>query len=177
MTIRIYKNIHPRIDPSVFIDDMALVVGDVTIKEDSSVWPMCVLRGDVQKITIGERTNIQDGSILHVTSDNRFTPGGVGLSVGSDVTVGHGVILHACTIEDLCLIGMGSTILDKAVVQSRVLVGAGSLVPPGKVLESGFLYKGNPVQKARPLHEKELEYLEFSSQHYVDLKNKHMGLD
>ena len=174
MNVRSYRNIHPRIGKNVYVDDAAVVIGDVTIGDDTSLWPMSVARGDVHKITIGARTNIQDGSVLHVTSDNPFTPGGFPLCIGDDVTVGHGVILHACTIGDLVLIGMGSTVLDGAVVHSRVMIGAGSLVSPGKELESGYLYLGSPAKKIRPLRDKELAYLEFSAQHYVDLKNKHM---
>ena len=176
MTIRSYQNIEPRIGKNVYVDDAAVVIGDVTIGEDASLWPMSVARGDVHRIVIGARTNIQDGSVLHVTSDNEFTPGGFSLHVGDDVTVGHGVVLHACTIENMVLVGMGSTVLDGAVVRSRVMIGAGSLVSPGKELESGYLYLGSPAKKIRPLKEKELAYLEFSAKHYVELKNKHLGI-
>lgn len=175
MAIRTFNKIHPRIAPGAHIDDTALVIGDVTIGADASLWPMVVARGDVQSIVIGARTNIQDGSVLHVTSDNPFTPGGFPLRIGDDVTVGHGVILHACTIEDLALIGMGSTILDGAIVRSRVMIGAGSLVSPGKELKSGYLYLGSPAKQVRPLREQELAYLEFSSRHYVELKNRHQS--
>jgi len=176
MTIRSYQNIQPRIGNNVYIDETALVVGDVTIGDDASLWPMSVARGDVHRIVIGDRTNVQDGSVLHVTSDNEFTPGGFPLHIGDDVTVGHGVILHACTIEDLVLVGMGSTVLDGAVIHSRVMIGAGSLVSPGKELESGYLYLGSPAKKIRSLRDKELAYLEFSARHYVELKNKHLGV-
>ena len=115
MTIRSFQGIEPVIGPDTYIDEAALVVGRVTVGADSSLWPMTVARGDVHSIRIGARTNIQDGSVLHVTQDNEFSPGGFALTVGDDVTVGHGVILHACTIEDLVLIGMGSTVLDGAV--------------------------------------------------------------
>lgn len=175
MTIRIFKGITPTVAATAFIDDSALVVGDVTVGDDSSLWPMVVARGDVHTITIGRRTNIQDGSVLHVTQDNEFSPGGYPLRVGDDVTVGHNVTLHACTIEDMCLIGMGSTVLDGAVIHSRVMVGAGTLVTPGKELESGFLYLGSPAKKIRPLTERELTYLPFSASHYVELKNQHLG--
>jgi carbonic anhydrase/acetyltransferase-like protein (isoleucine patch superfamily) len=175
MTIRSFQNIQPRIGISAYIDESALVIGDVSIGEDSSLWPMSVARGDVHKIVIGARTNVQDGSVLHVTSDNEFTPGGFPLNIGDDVTIGHGVILHACTIEDLVLVGMGSTVLDGVVVHSRVMIGAGSLVSPGKELESGYLYLGSPAKRIRPLKDRELAYLEFSSRHYVELKNKHSG--
>jgi carbonic anhydrase/acetyltransferase-like protein (isoleucine patch superfamily) len=173
MTIRSFAGITPTIAPGAYIDDAAVVIGSVTIGADASLWPMVVARGDVQSITIGERTNIQDGAILHVTSDNAFTPGGFALTIGNDVTVGHGAILHACTIGDLCLIGMGATVLDGAVVPERTMVGAGALVPPGKHLESGYLYVGSPVRQARPLRQSELDYLDFSVRHYVELKNRH----
>ena len=175
MAVRDFNNISPKIAAGVFIDEMAVVIGDVSIGEDSSIWPMVAVRGDVHSISIGRRTNIQDGSVLHVTADNEFNPGGHALVIGDEVTVGHGAILHACTVDDRSLIGMGATILDGAIVKTNVIVAAGTLVPPGKVLESGFLYLGNPVRQARPLKEKEIEYLSFSAQHYVNLKNKHLN--
>ena len=174
MAIRIYQGITPVVPVSAFVDKMALVAGDVTLGEDASLWPMSVARGDVHRIVIGARTNIQDGSVLHVTQPNRFTPDGHPLLIGNDVTVGHRVILHGCTVEDFALIGMGSTVLDGAIVRSRVLLGAGSLVPPGKDLEGGYLWLGSPVKKIRPLTENEMAYFEFSAAHYVALKNKHM---
>jgi len=173
MTVRTYTGITPTIAESAYIDEAAVVIGDVTIGVDASLWPMVVARGDVQSITIGARTNIQDGAVLHVTSDNPFTPGGFALTIGNDVTIGHGAILHACTIGDYSLIGMGATVLDGAKVPDHTMVGAGALVPPGKQLESGYLYVGSPVKQARALKQSELEYLEFSAQHYVELKNKH----
>lgn len=174
MAIRTFNNITPTIADSAYIDEAAVVIGDVTIGEDTSVWPMVSIRGDVHKITIGARTNIQDGSVLHVTSDNRFTPGGFSLSIGDEVTIGHGAIIHACTIESLTLVGMGATVLDGAIIHHRVMVGAGSLVSPGKELESGYLYLGSPAKKIRPLKPQELAYLEFSSEHYMELKNRYM---
>ena len=174
MSIRAFKGISPNIHESAYIDEDCSVIGDVTIGEDSSIWPMTAIRGDVHKITIGKRTNIQDGSILHVTADNEFNPGGAPLTIGNDVTVGHGAILHACTVGNLCLIGMGATVLDGAVIEDEVMVAAGSLVSPGKVLESGYLWLGSPVRRARELTEKERNYLRFSSRHYVQLKNEHM---
>ena len=175
MAIRTYQGITPRIDPTAFIDETAAVIGDVVIGEDSSIWPMVVIRGDIQPIRIGNRTNIQDGSILHVTGDTPYTPGGFPLEIGDEVTVGHGAILHACTIQALCLIGMGATVLDGAVVESGAMVGAGALVPPGKRLEGGYLWIGAPVKKARALTGKEREFLTFSMRSYVEVKNKHSG--
>ncbi len=174
MNIRPYKNRLPLIDSTAYIDPAATVIGDVTIGKDCSIWPMVAIRGDVHKITIGDRTNVQDGSVLHVTADNEFNPGGHPLIVGNDVTVGHGAILHACTIGDFALIGMGATILDGAVIESEVMVAAGSVVPPGKKLDSGYLYMGSPARQTRPLSDKEREYLHFSSQHYVNLKNNYL---
>lgn len=173
MTIRSFEGTKPHIAISAFVDETALVIGDVEIGADSSVWPMCVVRGDIHRIRIGARTNLQDGTVIHVTHDSRFCPGGQPTHIGNDVTVGHRAILHACTIEDLGLIGMGTTVMDGAVVQSKVMVGANSLVPPNKVLESGHLYVGSPVKKMRPLNDKELEFLEYSARHYARLKERH----
>lgn len=175
MAIRIYEGTGPTIGQRVYIDDLALVLGHVSIGDDSSLWPFVVARGDVQKISIGMRTNIQDGSVLHVTTSNQFTPGGYSLTIGDDVTVGHNATLHACSIENHALIGMGAIVLDGAVVKERTMVAAGSLVPPGKILEGGYLWMGQPVKKARLLTEQELAYLEYSSSHYVDLKNRHIN--
>lgn len=171
--MRSFEQWVPEIAESAFIDDSAVVTGNVVIGEDSSVWPMCSVRGDIHSIRIGARTNIQDGSILHVTHGSEFAPGGNALFIGSDVTVGHNAVVHACTVEDLCLIGMGSVVLDGAVVQAGAMVGAGSLVPPGKVLEGGYLWLGCPVRRARELTQKETAFLKYSAQHYVDLKNRH----
>ncbi|MCI0492603.1 MAG: gamma carbonic anhydrase family protein, partial [Planctomycetes bacterium] len=167
MPVRSFQGISPKLGANVYIDDMAVVIGDVTIGDDASLWPFVVARGDVQRIRIGARTNVQDGSVLHVTQDNRFNAGGYALTIGNDVTVGHNAVLHACTIEDFVLVGMGSIILDGAVVQSRAMVAAGSVVSPGKVLEGGFLWLGQPAKKIRPLTEDELAYLEYSSGHYL----------
>lgn len=173
MSIRSFEQKTPLIHPTAYVDDTAVIIGDVEIGQDSSVWPLCVIRGDIQRIRIGARTSIQDGTIIHVTHDSRFCPGGQPTIIGNDVTVGHKVILHACTIEDYCLIGMGAIVMDKAVVQSRVTIGAGSVVPTGKVLESGYLYVGSPVRPVRPLNSRELEFLEYSAQNYQRLKDQH----
>ncbi|MCC6135564.1 MAG: gamma carbonic anhydrase family protein [Candidatus Contendobacter sp.] len=173
MSVRSFEQYTPLIHPAAYVDESAVVIGDVEIGEDSSVWPLCVIRGDIQRIRIGARTSIQDGTVIHVTHDSRFCPGGQPTLIGNDVTVGHKVILHACTIEDFCLIGMGAIVMDRAVVQARVTIGAGSVVPPGKVLDSGFLYVGSPVRQVRPLNERELEFLEYSAQNYRRLKERH----
>ena len=173
MTIRKFEQYTPEIAESAFVDDSAVVTGNVVIGADSSVWPMCSVRGDIHSIRIGERTNIQDGSILHVTHDSEFAPGGNALSIGSDVTVGHNAVVHACTVEDLWLVGMGSVLLDASIVRSGAIIGAGSLVPPGKELEGGYLWLGSPVKRVRELTENEKAFLQYSARHYVDLKNRH----
>ncbi len=171
MTIRRFQDKTPIIDDSAYIDDTALVIGDVEIGANSSVWPMTVIRGDVHSIRIGERTNIQDASVCHVTHDGDFSPGGFPLTVGNNVTVGHRVLLHACTVGDDCLIGMAATIMDGAVIEDNVIVGAGSLVSTGKRLESGYLYVGSPVKRVRELNDKELAFLKYSAEHYSKLKD------
>ncbi len=161
------------IAPSAYIDDTALVIGNVSIGEHSSLWPMAVARGDVNRIVIGTYTDIQDGSILHGTHHGPFSPGGQPLSIEDRVTVGHETILHACRIEDDCLIGMRATIMDAAVLKSRVVLAAGSLVPGGKVLEGGFLWVGSPARRARALTEREIAHLEYSATHYARFKERH----
>ena len=173
--IRPYRGILPRLGSCVYVDESAQVIGDVELGDDASVWPMAVVRGDVNRILIGARTNVQDGSVLHVTHDGPYTPGGVDLRIGDDVTVGHGVILHACRIGHRCLIGMGSRVLDQAVIEDDVMVGAGSLVPPGKRLTGGHLYLGSPVKAVRRLTTEELANLKYSAGHYVRVKNHYLG--
>ena len=171
--IRVFAGKTPDVAQSAYIDDSAVVIGDVKIGADSSLWPFVVARGDVNSITIGKRTNIQDACVLHVTHDGKFSPGGFALKVGDNVTVGHRVTLHACTVGDLCLIGMSATVMDGAVLGDKLILGAGSLVPTGKSLEGGYLYVGSPAKRVRELTEKEFELLEYSANHYVKLKNKH----
>lgn len=173
MSIRSFQGTTPSIGSRAYIDEQAAVIGDVEIGEDSSVWPMVTIRGDVQSIRIGERTNIQDGSVLHVTADNQFNPGGFPLTIGNGVTIGHNAILHACTVGDYALVGMGATVLDGAIIEPKALIGAGSVVPPGKTITGGHLWLGSPAKQIRPLSVEELAYLEFSAQHYVDLKDKY----
>ena len=173
MTIRKFECYLPEIADSAFVDETALVTGNVKIGADSSIWPMCSVRGDINSIRIGERTNIQDGCVLHVTHDSEYAPGGRELDLGDDITVGHNVVLHACTIENECLIGMGAVVLDGAIVQSGAMVGAGSLVPPGKTLEGGYLWLGSPVKRMRELSDKEKSFFKYSARHYVELKKRH----
>jgi len=164
-----HHGVRPLLAPGAWVHPRATVIGEVTLGADASVWPGAVVRGDVNSIAIGAATNIQDGSVLHVSHRSESNPQGGALVIGDRVTVGHTVILHACTIGDECLIGMGSIVLDRAVIEPRVLLGAGSLVPEGKVLESGWLYLGRPAKPVRRLTDEELAYFAYSAEHYVKL--------
>ena len=175
--IRPYKGIHPKTNNTNYIDPSAVLVGEISLGIDASVWPLVAARGDVNSIYIGERTNIQDGTVLHVTRKTPSNPEGYPLIIGDDVTIGHKAMLHGCRIGDRVLVGMGAIILDNAVVEDDVIVGAGSLVPPGKTLESGYLYVGSPVKQARRLTEAELAFLPESADNYVRLKNEYLAED
>lgn len=175
MSVRKFGNKHPVIHNSVYIDPQSCVIGDVEIGKNSSIWPMTVVRGDVNSIKIGADTNIQDGSILHVTHKSAHDLNGGPLKIGNGVTIGHSAILHACEIGDYCLIGMGATVMDKCVIQHHAMVGAGSVVPPNKHIKSGELWLGNPAKKVRALTEKQMAELEYSANHYVKLKEKYMN--
>ena len=170
-----YQGILPHIGQDVYIHPSAIVIGDVTLGDDVSVWPGTVIRGDVNSIVVGAGTNVQDLSVLHVSHKSVDDPQGGPLLIGRHVTIGHKVILHGCTIGDECLIGMGAIIMDKVVIQPRVLVGAGSLATEGKVLESGYLYLGNPVKRVRALKEAEFAWLAESAKGYIALKNNYLG--
>ncbi len=174
MAVHTYKGIPPTIAASAYVDERAVVIGDVVIGEHSSIWPMCSVRGDVNFIRIGARTNIQDGSVVHVTRRSKELSDGYPVIIGDDVTIGHRAIIHGCIIESRCLIGMGSIILDDALVHSHVLLGAGSLVPQGKELEGGHLWLGAPAKKVRALTADENAWFEQSAKSYVELKNEYM---
>lgn len=165
----------PSLNNSTFIHPSAVVIGNVELAADVSIWPLAVVRGDIHHIKIGQRSNIQDGSVLHVTHASDFNPNGYPLIIGDDVTVGHNVTLHGCNIGNKCLIGMGAIVMDGAIVNDNIMIGAGSLVPPGKVLDSGYLYVGSPVKRARRINEKEERFLSYSPQNYVRLKNKYLA--
>jgi carbonic anhydrase/acetyltransferase-like protein (isoleucine patch superfamily) len=175
VSIRTFENIRPQIAASAYVDETALVIGAVKIDEDVSLWPKVVARGDVNTIEIGARTNIQDGTILHVSHDSEFAPGGFALSIGADNTVAHQAILHGCTIEDRCLVGMAATVMDGAILRTGTILGAGSLVPPGRELEGGFLWVGSPARKVRALSKEEEAFLDYSAKHYVELKNRYLA--
>ena len=175
MSIRPFEGQLPELGEGVYIDPDATLIGRVSVGEDSSIWPACVVRGDINTISIGARTNLQDGSVLHVTHDSDYAPGGYALSIGDEVTVGHKAMLHACTIGNRCLIGMSAIVLDGAVIEDNVVLGAGSLVAPRKRLESGYLYLGQPARRVRELSQEELNYLGYSAEHYVRLKNRYLA--
>ncbi|MCL6264336.1 gamma carbonic anhydrase family protein [Craterilacuibacter sp. RT1T] len=171
--IRAFDGTAPVVSDSAWVDPAAVVIGEVTLEKDASVWPYAVIRGDVNSITIGEGSNVQDFAMLHVSHKKASDPLGAPLVIGKHVTIGHHVTLHGCTIDDEVLVGIGSIVLDRAHIEKHVLVGAGSLVPPGKRLESGYLYLGNPVKKVRALSSDEIAYFKYSAEHYVRLMNKH----
>ena len=173
MTPRPFEGETPVVGARAWIDPSAVVIGRVDIGEDASLWPTAVARGDVNFIRIGARSNIQDGSVLHVTHDGPYSPGGLPLLIGEEVTVGHRVMLHACTVGDRCLLGMSSTVMDGAVLEDEVLLAAGSLVPPGKRLAAKSLYRGSPARRVRALSAEELEMLRYSAAHYVRLKERY----
>lgn len=175
MTIRTYLEFSPVIGDRAFVDDSAVVIGRVELGVDSSIWPLTAIRGDVHDIKIGDRTNIQDGSVLHCTSPQSFGPDGYPLVIGDDVTVGHKAILHGCTIKDRVLIGMGAIVMDGVIVESDVIIGAGSIVSPGKTLTQGGLYVGAPAKRVRDLRQEELDFLGYSAEHYVKLKDFHLN--
>jgi carbonic anhydrase/acetyltransferase-like protein (isoleucine patch superfamily) len=159
----------PVVGNGVFIAETAAVIGDVVIGDESSIWYSTVVRGDVMPIRIGARTSIQDNAVIHVTSD--FS----GTTIGNDCTIGHSAIVHACTVEDFCLIGMGSIILDGARVGTGSLVGAGALVTPGTDIPPGSLVIGSPAKVKRPLNDKEREQIRYGAQHYVDLARRYLA--
>ncbi|MDP3228726.1 MAG: gamma carbonic anhydrase family protein [Acidovorax sp.] len=175
MPLAPYLDTAPVLDTGVFIHDSAQIIGDVTLGADSSVWCNAVLRGDVNRITVGRRSNVQDLTMGHVSHRNASKPEGSPLVIGDYVTVGHSVILHGCRIGNECLIGMGSIVMDDAVIEDRVMLGAGSLVSPGKVLESGHLYIGRPAVRQRALTDAEIAYLKYSAEHYVRVKNNYLA--
>ncbi len=176
MSIRPFNGHLPVLGARAYVDPAATVIGDVLLGDDVSIWPGTVVRGDVNHIRIGARTNVQDGTIVHVTHEGPFTrPGGFPTVIGADVTIGHAAVIHACTIEDACLIGMHATVLDGAVVRKHGFVGAGAVVSPGKVVGEGELWLGNPARMVRVLGDREIEALYYSASHYVKLKDAYLA--
>ena len=156
-----YRDHHPSVDPSAFVHRSATLIGQVTVGAQSSIWPGVTLRGDDGTIVIGTQTSIQDGSVIHMTEGQST------VTVGDRVTVGHGVILHGCTVEDDCIIGMGAIVLDNAVVERGSIVGAGALVPMGKRVTAGTVVVGNPFKRIRDCSEQDRQWIEHSWREYV----------
>ncbi|WP_119169181.1 gamma carbonic anhydrase family protein [Algihabitans albus] len=169
-----YRGAFPRIHPDAFVAETAVVIGDVEIGPGSSIWYGCVLRGDVNTIRIGARTNIQDGTVIHVNrprdgSDYRESGGGMATLIGDQVTVGHSALLHACTLEDRAFVGMRATVMDQAVVARQGMVAAGALVTPRKQVASGQLWSGSPAKPMRDLSQEEIDGFGPQADHYARL--------
>ncbi len=171
MALRKFKDKHPVIHETAYIDPDCTIIGDVEIDAEVSIWPGCVVRGDVNNITIGKRSNIQDGTIIHVSSTSQ------GTYIGDDVTVGHMALLHACTIGDRAFIGMKACVMDDATVEADAMIGAGALVTPGKVVKSGELWVGSPAKFKRMLTDDEIAFLKFSAARYVKLSRVYVEQD
>lgn len=172
--LRPYKNKQPIVGKNVYIDETAVVIGDVRIGDNVSIWPTTVIRGDVESICIGQDCNVQDGSVLHVSHAADNAEKGHPLNIGQGVTIGHRAVVHACTVGNYCLIGMGAIIMDDAVLEDYVMLGSAALVPPGKKLAGGYLYVGVPARQVRLLKDSEKEFLHYSYQHYIQLKNDYL---
>ena len=173
--VRSFNGQRPRTGARVLIDPSAVVIGDVELGDDTSVWPQVAIRGDMHRIRVGARSSVQDGCVLHITHAGPFNPDGWPLQIGSEVTIGHNATLHGCTVGDRVLVGMGATIMDGAVIEDDVVIAAGALVTPGKRLRSGYLYAGSPAREVRELSEKEMAYFSYSANNYVKLKDQHIA--
>lgn len=173
-SIRSHRGISPKLGQRVYVDLAATVIGDVHLGDDASVWPGAVIRGDMHTIRIGDRSNVQDNAVLHITHASDFNPNGWPLNIGDDVVIGHRAVLHGCTVGSRILIGNGAIINDGAVIEDEVIVGAGCMVPPGKTLASGFVYIGNPCKQMRALSEKEKAFFGYSAANYVKLKDEYL---
>ncbi|WP_339885455.1 gamma carbonic anhydrase family protein [Vreelandella maris] len=173
--LRRYQGMAPQLGERVYIDPASVVIGDVVLGDDCSVWPMTVIRGDMHRIRIGARTSVQDGSVLHITHASDFSPDGFPLTIGDDVTIGHKAILHGCTLGSRILVGMGAIVMDGAVVEDEVIIAAGAVVTPGKHLESGYVYAGNPAKAMRPLKDKERAFFPYTAGNYVKLKDRFLA--
>ncbi|MEZ5570643.1 MAG: gamma carbonic anhydrase family protein [Halioglobus sp.] len=175
LNLRSFQGHSPTVGERVFIDPSAVVLGQVALDDDVSVWPQVAIRGDMHRISIGARTSVQDGSVLHITHAGPFNPAGWPLDIGCDVTIGHSAVLHGCSVGNRVLVGMSSTVMDGAVIEDEVVIAAGALVTPGKRLRSGYLYAGSPAREVRQLSDKELAYFTYSANNYVKLKDQHIA--
>lgn len=174
-SIRSHRGLSPSFGERCYIDPAATVIGDVAMGDDVSIWPGAVVRGDMHRIRIGNRTNVQDNAVLHITHASNFNPDGFPLTIGDDVVIGHGAILHGCTLKNRILIGNGAIVNDGAIVEEEVIVGAGCMVPPGKQLSSGYVYVGNPCKQLRPLTDSEKRFFTYSPANYVKLKDQYLA--
>ncbi len=174
-SLRIFQGHTPIIGQRVLIDPSAVVLGQVTLEDDVSVWPQVVIRGDMHRIKVGARTSVQDGCVLHITHAGPYNIEGWPLDIGCDVTIGHGAVLHGCTVGSRVLVGMSATVMDGVVVEDDVVIAAGALITPGKRLRSGYLYAGSPAREVRRLSERELAYFTYSANNYVQLKDQHIA--
>ena len=175
MGIRSFENKHPQLGAGTWVDESAQVIGDVVLGADCSVWPCAVIRGDMHQIRIGDRVSIQDNAVLHITHDSTFNPGGYSLTIGDDVTLAHQAMLHGCAVGSRVMIGMQAIVMDGAVIDDEVILAAGSLVSPGKRLQSGFLYRGRPAEPVRPLTSEERQFLSYVAGNYVKLKDRYLA--
>lgn len=174
--LRPFRGVRPRLGERVWVDPCAVVIGDVVLGDDASVWPQASIRGDMgRRIRIGPRTSVQDNCTLHITHDGPYSPGGSDLLIGADVTIGHGAILHACTVGNGCLVGMGSILLDQVLLEDGCMLAAGSVVPPGRRLQSGWLYRGSPAIAVRALTAGERDRLSYMAANYVRLKDEYLA--
>lgn len=172
--IRSWNGTSPQLGERVYIDPQCMVLGDVELGDDCSVWPMAVIRGDMHRIRIGARTSVQDGSVLHITHASDFNQGGWPLTIGDEVTIGHKAVLHGCTLGNRILVGMGAIVMDGAVVEDEVIIAAGAVVPPGKRLEGGHVYAGNPAKALRALKDSERAFFPYTAGNYVKLKDQYL---
>lgn len=175
MNLRPFQGHTPRLGERVYIDPACVVLGDVELGDDCSVWPMAVIRGDMHRIRIGARTSVQDGSVLHITHASDFNPGGHPLTIGDDVTIGHKAILHGCSVGNRVLVGMHATVMDGVVVEDEVIIAAGAVVTPGKRLASGHVYAGSPAKALRPLKDSERAFFTYTAGNYVKLKDAYLA--
>ena len=174
-SIRSHRGISPQLGRRVYVDPAATVIGNVSLGDDASVWPGAVIRGDMHRIVVGARSNVQDNAVLHITHASDFNPDGWPLTIGDDVVIGHRAVLHGCTLGNRILVGNGAIVNDGAVIEDEVIIGAGCMVPPGKTLETGYVYVGNPCKQMRALSDSEKQFFTYSPANYVKLKDQYLA--
>lgn len=174
-----YRGIAPSVHPSAFVASTAVISGDTKIGKNSGIWYGCVLRADVAKITVGDNTNIQDNCVLHGTrpnhAQNKTGMEGAPVLIGSNVTIGHNAIIHACIIEDNSFVGMGSIVMDLARIEQYGMLAAGAVLTPGRVVKSGQIWAGNPAKYFRDMTQAEKDYIRISADNYAELANEYKG--